>query len=87
MSHSVVPEGFTTAILTFGEQRIVPIGENNQLLNTVINPMEVMKTARGEYEAILAGLRVSGAMKTTSPNQLVQEITPRDKVQVYREIW
>lgn len=46
MSHTIGPEGFTPAILAFGAQPRLPIGDYDQQPQTVINRMDLMTTAR-----------------------------------------
>lgn len=83
MSHPIGPEGFTPAILAFSKQPRLPIGENYQLPQTVTNRMDLMTTARREYEAIVSGLRESRAMNLNSPNKSVHELTIGDRVLLY----
>lgn len=85
ISHTIEPEGFIPAILASGTQPRLPIGEYNQLPQTVTNHMDLINTAIHEYEAIVAGLRVRRAMNTASSNESVHELTPGDEVLFYRE--
>lgn len=85
MSHTIGPEGFTPAILAFGAQPRLPIGEYTQQPQTVINRMDLMTTARREYEAIVSQLRIRRVMNTAGPNEAFIEINPGDEVLVYRE--
>lgn len=85
ISHTIGPEGFTPAILAFGAQPRLPIGNYDQQPQTSLNQMDLMTTARREYEAIIAGLRAERAIHTSSPNEIVADITPGDEVLVYRE--
>ena len=85
MYHTVGPEGFTPAILAFGAQPRLPIGNYDQLPQTVTNRMDLMNIARREYEAIVAQLRIKRALHTTPPNESTVNFTPRDEVLVYRE--
>lgn len=85
MSHTVGPEGFTPAILAFGAQPRLPIGNYEQQPQSSLNRMDLMTTARREYEAIVAGLRAKRAMNTATPNEIVADISPGDEVLVYRE--
>lgn len=85
MSHTIGPEGFTPAILAFGAQPRLPIGNYDQQTQTVTNRMDLMTTARREYEAIVAQLRIRRALHTALPNEAAAELTPGDEVLVYRE--
>lgn len=85
MSHTVGPEGFTPAILAFESQPRLPIGNYIQQPQTVVNRMDLMSSARREYEAIVSGLRVLRALHAAKPNEATQELTPWDEVLVYRE--
>lgn len=85
MSHTVGPEGFTPAILAFGAQPRLPIGQYDQMPQTSINRMDLMTAARREYEALVAALRTRRAMHTASPNEAALDVSPGDEVLVYRE--
>lgn len=85
MSHTIGPEGITLAILAFGAQPRLTIGEYTQQPQTVINRMDLMTTARREYEAIVSQLRIRRVMNTAGPNESFIEISPGDEVLVYRE--
>lgn len=85
MSHTVGPAAFSPAILSFGSQPRLPIGNYEQQPQTSLNCMEVTTTARCKYEAIVAGLRAKCAMSTVTPHEIVAHSTPGDEVLVYRE--
>ena len=85
MSHTVGPERHTPAILAFGAQPRLPIGQYAQQPQTVINRMDLMSTARREYEAIVAQLRICRAMNTAPPKESVVNVNPGDEILVYRE--
>lgn len=68
MSHTVEPEGFTPAILAFGAQPRLPIGNYEQQPQTVTNRMDLMQIARHEYESIVAKLRIRRALHSATPN-------------------
>ena len=84
MSDTVGPEGFTPAILAFGAQPLLPIGNYDQLPQTVTNRMDLMNTTRREHEAILAQFRIKRALHITPPNESTVNLTPGE-VLVYRE--
>lgn len=85
MSHTVGPEGFTPAILAFGAQPRLPLGNYEQQPQSSLNRMDLMTTARREYEAIVSSLRVKRAINTSAPNEEVVDISPGNEVLVYRE--
>lgn len=85
MSHTVGPEGFTPAILAFGAQPRLPIGNYEQMPQSVLNRMDLMTLARREYEAIVAKLRIRKALQVTTPNESSFFIKPGDEVLVYRK--
>jgi len=85
MSHTIGPDGFTPAILAFGAQPRLPIGNYEQEPQSVVNRMDLMSTARREYESIVGQLRVKRALHTTLPNETVHTATPGDEVLAYRE--
>ena len=85
MSHTVGPEGHTPAILALGAQLRLPIGLYTQQPQTVINRMDLMSTARREYESIVAKLRIRRAINTAPPNESVIDVNPGDHILVYRE--
>ena len=85
MSHTLGPEGFTAAILAFGTQPRLPIGNYDQHPQTVLNRMDLMTTAKREYEAIAAQLRIRRALHSAFPNDSTATLTPGDEALVYRE--
>ena len=85
MSHTIRPEGFTPAILAFGTQLRLPIGNYDQQPQTVLNRMDLMTTARREYEAIAAQLLIRRALHSAFPNESTATLTSGDEVLVYRE--
>lgn len=86
MSHRVEIEGCTPAILAFGAQPRLPIGQYEQQPQSVVNRMDLLSTARREYESIVAQLRICKALNSAPPNESIVELTPEDEVLVYREI-
>lgn len=85
MSHTIGPEGFTPAILAFGAQPRLLVGNYKQQPQTVTNRMDLMTTARREYESIVSQLRIRKALHTNLPNEQAQHLTPGTEVLVYRE--
>lgn len=85
MSHSIGPEGFTPAILAFGAQPRLPIGNYSQQPQTAINKMDLMTIARREYESIVSSLLIRRALHAATPNETALNLTPGDEVLVYRE--
>lgn len=47
--------------------------------------MDLMTTARREYEAIVSQLRIRRALHSALPNEAAASLTPGDEVLVYRE--
>lgn len=85
MSHTVGPEGFTPAILTFRAQPCLPIGKYEQMPQSVLNRMDLMTLARREYEAIVAKLRIRKTLQVTPPNESSYSLKSGDEVLVYRK--
>lgn len=85
MSHTVGPESFTPAILAFGAQPRLPIGNYEQQPQTITNRMDLMQIARREYESIVAKLRIRRALHSATPNETALDLTPGAEVLVYRE--
>lgn len=85
MSHKIGPEGFTPAILAFGAQPLISIGNYEQLPQTATNRMYLMKTARRQYEEIVSQLRLRLAMTSAPTNEAVLEVTSVDEVLLHRE--
>lgn len=85
MAHTIGPERFSPAILSFGAHPRLPIGSYERQPQTSFNKVDLITTARRKYEWIIAGLRAKHAMNTSGPNKLVASITPGNEVLVYRE--
>lgn len=85
MSHTIVPEGFNPTVLAFGAQPCLAVGNYDQQPQSLVNRMELMTSARREYEAVVSSLRIRRAMNTAAPNEEVANITPGRDVLVYRE--
>ncbi len=71
MSHTMGPEGFTPAILTFGAEPRLPIGDLAQVPVTVAQSIEFAAITRREYESAVARLRVQKAMSSSAPACIV----------------
>lgn len=61
MSHKLRPEGCTPAILIFGPQFRLPIGNYEQQSQIITNIMDPMQIARQEYESLVAKLLIRPA--------------------------
>lgn len=85
MSHTIGPEGFNPAILAFGVNPRLSIGNWDQMTQTVANWMHLMSKARREYEAIVSQLRLRRATTYATLNEAVLDITPGNEVLVFRE--
>ena len=77
MSHTIGPEGFTPAILAFGAQPRLPVGNYNQMPQTCVNRMDLMQVARKEYESIVSTLRLRRALHSATPNESFFFIYPQ----------
>lgn len=85
LSQTTGSEGFTPAILTFGAQPSLTVGNNNQMPQTCANIMDLMQVARKEYEAILSTLHLRRALHSATPNDDFFNFYPGDEVWVYSE--
>lgn len=70
-SHTMGPDGFTSAILALGPQPRLLTAEYKQMPQTDTNGMNLTTSERRDYEAIVSQLCVSCAMNTASPNESV----------------
>lgn len=68
VSHAVGLERFTSAILAFGAQPLLPIGNYKQTPQSSVIRMNLMIIARREYEAIVSRLLVKLVWKDSPPN-------------------
>lgn len=80
MSHTIGPEGFTAAVVAFGDQPRLTTGIYTHQPQTVVNRMDLMTASRREYEAIVSSLCVSPALHTATPNETTQDLTTGDEL-------
>ncbi len=85
MSHTMGPEGFSPALLAFGAEPRLPIGDITQVPVTVAQRMEVASIARREYESTVARMRVQKAMSSPAPHERFLLVNPGDRVLAYGE--
>lgn len=85
MSHTIGLEGFTLAILTFGALPQLPIGSYEQQPQTMIDRVDLMSSARREYEAIVSQLRSRRVLASAPSNAFVLEVSPGDEVHDFQE--
>lgn len=85
VSHTRSPEVFTTAILAFGTQLCLPVGNFYQQPQPVTNRMDLMSIKRTKYAAIVSALRVCKALRSATPKETVRDITSRKEVFIYHE--
>lgn len=83
--NSIGPEEFTPALLAFGAQPRLQIGNYEQQPQTTPNRTDPMIAARRKYEAFIASLQAKRAVNTSAPNELVVNITPGNGVLVNRK--
>ncbi len=78
------PEDFTPALLAFGAEPRLPIGDLTQVPVTVAQRREVAGIARREYESIVARMRVQKAMSSPASHERFLLVNPGDRVLAYR---
>lgn len=85
MPHTIEPEDFTLTIMAFGAQQSLRAGNYDQQSQTVKTRIDLMTTARHEYENILSQLRLQCVVIFAPPNEAVFNLTRGDEVLVYRK--
>ena len=79
MSHTLGrPEGRNRAIIAFGAQSRLPIGDYLQQLQTVVQRMDLATVERREMEIINAILRTQTALRSAPANQYIFGLVPGD---------
>lgn len=71
--------GLPSAMLEFGAQPRLVIGNYNQQPQTSVNLMDLMSTARRGYEAIVSVIRPCRELHTATPNETAQYLHPGGK--------
>lgn len=85
MSHPVGLDGYSPAVLALGAQPRLPIVSYSQQPQISYNRTDIVITAEGEYEAIIAALPIKRAINTGSLNEAISNAIPGDIVPVYKK--
>lgn len=85
INNTAGPENFSPALLAFGAQPRLPIGDHHQAPQTVRERFDIAMKARAEYEVIVTRKRLQRASSSFPPNERFLNCIPGDDLLVFRE--